>query len=111
VGYIKGGDPRQNRAMAAKIVYPDLTMRECLYLGGFQDDELNAVKDQKYSWRTGEQALLAQTESMSSTFTIFLTEILHFHLSSNRLCLSKGIDCEKDRKLRECASKRGSAEG
>ena len=50
---VKGGDPRQNRAMAAKLVYPDLTMRECCYLGGFQDDELNAVKDQKHTWRTG----------------------------------------------------------
>jgi len=50
---VKGGDPRQNRAMAAKLVYPDLTMRECCYLGGFQDDELNAIKDQKRTWETG----------------------------------------------------------
>ena len=53
---VKGGDPRQNRAMAAKLVYPDLTMRECCYLGGFQDDELNTVKDQKHTWRTGGYA-------------------------------------------------------
>ena len=51
---IPGGDPRQNRAIAAKIVYPGLTVREALHLGGFSEDELNAVKDQKHTWRTGE---------------------------------------------------------
>jgi len=46
------GDPRQNRATAAKIVYPQLTIRECLYLGGFEDEELDVIPNQKYSWRT-----------------------------------------------------------
>ena len=49
-----GGDPRQNKAIAAKLVYPELTIREVLALGSFQDEELNAVKDQKHTWRTGE---------------------------------------------------------
>jgi hypothetical protein len=49
------GDPRQNRAIAAKLVYPDLTFREALRLGGFDEDELNAIKDQKHTWRTGEE--------------------------------------------------------
>jgi len=48
-----GGDPRQNRAIAAKLVYPNLTIREALRLGGFEEEELNAVKDQKHTWRTG----------------------------------------------------------
>lgn len=38
---------------AAKIVYPELTMREALYLGGIGDEELDAVRDQKFTWRTG----------------------------------------------------------
>mmetsp|Transcript_25653 Transcript_25653/g.46428 ORF Transcript_25653/g.46428 Transcript_25653/m.46428 type:complete len:350 (+) Transcript_25653:1240-2289(+) len=50
---IPGGDPRQNRAIAAKLVYPDLTIREVLQLGGFQEEELNVVKDLKHTWRTG----------------------------------------------------------
>jgi len=55
---IPGGDPRQNRAIAAKLVYPDLTIREVLQLGGFQEEELNVVKDLKHTWRTGTQPLL-----------------------------------------------------
>lgn len=51
---IPGGDPRQNRAIAAKMVYPDLTTREVLRLGGFEEEELNAVRDMKHTWRTGE---------------------------------------------------------
>ena len=49
---IKGGDPRQNRAIAAKLTYPDLLIRECLHLGGFKNDELDVIKDQKHTWRT-----------------------------------------------------------
>ena len=49
---IPGGDPRLNRAVAAKLVYPDLTISECLHLGGFQEAELNVVKDKKHTWRT-----------------------------------------------------------
>jgi len=50
---VPGGDPRQNRAIAARLVYPDLTIREVLQLGGFGEEELNAVKDIKHTWRTG----------------------------------------------------------
>ena len=49
----KGGCPRQNRAIAAKLVYPDLTIREALLLAGFDDEELDSVKDPKHTWRTG----------------------------------------------------------
>jgi len=49
---IRGGDPRQNRAIAAKLVYPNLTIRECLLLGGFDEEELNIVRDKKHTWRT-----------------------------------------------------------
>ena len=52
--YESGGDPRENRAKAAKVCYPELTIRECLHLGGFEDEELNVIKDPKYTWRTGE---------------------------------------------------------
>lgn len=54
---IPTGDPRQNRAMAAKLVFPELLVREVLYLGGFEDEELDAVRDttSKYTWRTGEE--------------------------------------------------------
>lgn len=50
-----GGEPRQNRAIAAKIVYPDLTYREALLLGGYEDEELDVVKNPKHMWRTGER--------------------------------------------------------
>lgn len=46
------GDPRVNAALAAKLVYPDLTIREALYLGGFKDEELDVIRDQKHKWRT-----------------------------------------------------------
>mmetsp|Transcript_19484 Transcript_19484/g.36416 ORF Transcript_19484/g.36416 Transcript_19484/m.36416 type:complete len:255 (-) Transcript_19484:273-1037(-) len=38
--------------LAAKIVYPQLTIRECLYLGGYEDEELNVIPNEKHSWRT-----------------------------------------------------------
>ena len=41
-----------NRAVAAKLVYPQLTYREALYLGGFVDEELDMAKNEKYTWRT-----------------------------------------------------------
>lgn len=50
---LPGGDPRQNKAIAAKLVYPEFTIREVLQLGGFEEEELNAIKDQKHTWRTG----------------------------------------------------------
>ena len=52
---VKGGCPRQNRAIAAKLVYTDLTIREVLHLGGFTEEELNVIKDPKHTWRTGEK--------------------------------------------------------
>jgi hypothetical protein len=52
-----GGDTRKNRAIAAKLVYPDLTVREALRLGGFDEEELNVIKDQKHTWRTGEEII------------------------------------------------------
>ena len=51
--HTQGGCPRQNRAIAAKLVYPDLTIREALLLAGFDDEELDSVKDPKHTWRTG----------------------------------------------------------
>jgi len=53
---IPGGDPQQNRAMAAKLVWPDLTIREALHLGGYEEEELNAVRTTLHApirtWRT-----------------------------------------------------------
>jgi hypothetical protein len=54
---ISGGDPCHCRAMAAKIVYPILTIREALYLGGYNDEEMDIVKDAKHKWRTGYTVL------------------------------------------------------
>mmetsp|Transcript_15669 Transcript_15669/g.25752 ORF Transcript_15669/g.25752 Transcript_15669/m.25752 type:complete len:694 (-) Transcript_15669:60-2141(-) len=48
-----GGNPRQCRALAAKLVYPGFSIRECLLLAGFTNEELDAVKDPKHTWRTG----------------------------------------------------------
>lgn len=48
-----GGNPRQCRALAAKLVYPGLSIRESLLLAGFTNEELDAVKDPKHTWRTG----------------------------------------------------------
>ena len=49
---IPGGDPRMNRTVAAKVAFPDLSLRECMLLGGYDDEELDKVKDQKHTWRT-----------------------------------------------------------
>lgn len=49
-----GGDPRYNLAVAAKLMYPDLSIWEVLLLGGFEEEELNVVCDKKHQWRTGE---------------------------------------------------------
>ncbi|EJK59021.1 hypothetical protein THAOC_20817 [Thalassiosira oceanica] len=48
---IPGGDPRMNRTMAAKVAFPDLALRECMLLGGYDDEELDKVKDQKHTVR------------------------------------------------------------
>ena len=49
-----GGDPRYNLAVAAKLMFPDLTIWEAMLLGGFEEEELNVVCDKKHKWRTGE---------------------------------------------------------
>ena len=63
---VPGGDPRQNRAIAARLVYPELTMREALELGGFLEEELSAIKDQRHLWRTGEYIHLTHTLSTTT---------------------------------------------
>ena len=50
---IPGGDPIQNRAIAAYIAIPGLTIREALLLAGASEEELQRVKDPKHTWRTG----------------------------------------------------------
>jgi len=50
---IPGGDPIQNRAIAAYIAMPGLTIREALLLAGATEEELQKVKDPKHTWRTG----------------------------------------------------------
>jgi hypothetical protein len=40
------------------MMYPDLLIRECLLLGGYEEEELNVVKNPKHAWRTGELELL-----------------------------------------------------
>ena len=47
------GRPEINRAIAAKMNWPNLALRECMHVGGLRDDELDAVKDEKHTWRTG----------------------------------------------------------
>ena len=59
---VKGGDPRTNRAMAAKIVYPHLTFRQALCLGGYTDEEMDVVTNKKHMWRT---FFVALKDSMS----------------------------------------------
>lgn len=61
---IPGGDPRENRAIAAKLVYPSLTMREALKLGGFDEEELNAVKDPKHTVRVTFVSFLSDNTSL-----------------------------------------------
>jgi len=43
-------------AIAAKLVWPDLTTREALHLGGYEEEELNAVRNTVNAparkWRT-----------------------------------------------------------
>jgi hypothetical protein len=48
-----GGNPRLCRTLAAKLVYPQLSVRESLLLAGFTNEELDACKDPKHTWRTG----------------------------------------------------------
>jgi succinate dehydrogenase flavin-adding protein (antitoxin of CptAB toxin-antitoxin module) len=48
---IHGGDPKNCRAVAAKMIFPQLSYRECLYLGGFTDEELDDGVDEKHTWR------------------------------------------------------------
>ncbi len=72
-GYKKaplGGHPRENRAIAAKLVYPDLTYREALLLGGYVDEELNVVRNPKHRWRTGEEIITLCTVPLLSVYGI-----------------------------------------
>jgi len=46
-----GGDPKVNRMVAAKVAFPELSFRECMYLGGFEDEELDTVIGPQ-TWRT-----------------------------------------------------------
>lgn len=50
--HIPGGCPRFNKSIAAKLVYPQLSIREALYLGGHTDDEMDVKVDPKHTWRT-----------------------------------------------------------
>ena len=50
---VPGGDPRHCRAVVAKMMYPQLLIREALYMGGYTEQELNEVADKKHAWRTG----------------------------------------------------------
>lgn len=68
-----GGEPRQNRAIAAKMVYPDLTYREALLLGGYEDEELDVVKNPKHMWRTGERSFVSST--VTTTADVFLFRV------------------------------------
>jgi hypothetical protein len=68
-----GGEPRQNRAIAAKMVYPDLTYREALLLGGYEDEELDVVKNPKHMWRTGERSFVSS--SVTTTANVFLFRV------------------------------------
>ena len=47
------GRPEVVRAVAAKMRWPNLTMRECMLAGGLTEDELNEVRDERHRWRTG----------------------------------------------------------
>lgn len=53
-----GGEPKFNRAVAAKLVWPDLLIREVLHLGGFDDEYLDqqretlSTKATNHAWRT-----------------------------------------------------------
>ena len=54
----KEGDPRRNRATAAKLVWPNLTPREALLLGGFEEEHLDEIRQplsgtvKVHNWRT-----------------------------------------------------------
>lgn len=49
---IPGGDARQNRAIAAKLIFPDLYVIEALRLGGFDEDWLKVAEDPTKPFRT-----------------------------------------------------------
>mmetsp|Transcript_20597 Transcript_20597/g.25274 ORF Transcript_20597/g.25274 Transcript_20597/m.25274 type:complete len:473 (-) Transcript_20597:809-2227(-) len=50
---VSGGCPRFNKAVAARLVYPQLSVREALYVGGHTDEEMDVKVDSKHTWRTG----------------------------------------------------------
>ena len=52
-----GGDRRLTVALAARLAYPVLSVRECLELGGYGEEELEEVVNPKFAWRTREVLL------------------------------------------------------
>jgi len=64
---VPGGDPRVNRMVAAKIVFPELSSRECMYLGGYEDEELDKIKGPQ-KWRTIYSVLKDQLRNIVSKF-------------------------------------------
>mmetsp|Transcript_37664 Transcript_37664/g.82507 ORF Transcript_37664/g.82507 Transcript_37664/m.82507 type:complete len:817 (+) Transcript_37664:180-2630(+) len=46
------GDARFNRAMAARLHYSDLSVRETLLLGGYTEAELDEIPNPKHTWRS-----------------------------------------------------------
>ena len=51
------GDVRFNRAMAARLHYSDLSVRETLLLGGYIEAELDEIPNPKHTWRSTYAAL------------------------------------------------------
>jgi hypothetical protein len=49
---VPGGDARQNIAIAAKLVFPDLYVIEALRLGGFDEDKMSVAEDPTKPFRT-----------------------------------------------------------
>ena len=92
------GNPRQNHAIAAKLVYPDLTIREVLLLGGFVEEELNAMKDSPHTWQTGENIFDRPSILL---WTSFFCGIV-------RLCLLQGPHNEESRQLQYGATDGGA---
>jgi hypothetical protein len=72
--------------MAAKIMYPDLTMREALLLGGLEEEEMDVVRNPNNAWRTGESL---QLEWFVDNFLHIKLTICFLYLDAS-LCLLQG---------------------
>ncbi len=69
-------------------MYPDLLIRECLLLGGYEEEELNVVKNPKHAWRTGEELISsAIAEVFSPIYTSFMMMTTSFLANISRCCL------------------------